>query len=342
MGLYGAMTKKDVATEVYPGIPCDPDRDITLLFSEVDADLHDAVADGTYGSADPDAIQSTIKSVPQYYLINGQAYSDGQPGIPTGDIAATGPAVLRFLNACSESRVPILDRSELTLIAEDGKPYGYPKNRYSIHLPALKTVDALWTPPAPGSYALYDRRLGLVNGMQPTGGMLVHLGVSLTEVNPAAMTIPASGTAGSASPYPSTINLSGVDGTVADVNVVLNGLTHGRSADLDILLVGPGGNVLLMSDRGSVAVNVDVTFDDQALFEVPAASPILPRAYKPTNTGTPDSFPMMGTGPWGSALSVLNGTDPNGAWSLYVQDDMGGPGSVGTLAGGWSLVLTPQ
>ena len=46
---------------------------------------------------------------------------------------------------------------------------------------------------------------------------------------------------GVASPYPLPISVSGLTGTVTDVNLVLPGLTHSGPGDLDVLLVGPGG-----------------------------------------------------------------------------------------------------
>jgi uncharacterized repeat protein (TIGR01451 family) len=42
--------------------------------------------------------------------------------------------------------------------------------------------------------------------------------------------------------------------------------------------------------------------------------------------------------PWGNTLSVMNGTDPNGFWMLYIQDDTS-PYS-GTNYNGWSVSLT--
>ncbi|WP_283159912.1 Calx-beta domain-containing protein, partial [Microcystis aeruginosa] len=38
---------------------------------------------------------------------------------------------------------------------------------------------------------------------------------------------------------------------------------------------------------------------------------------------------------YGTDFSVFNSTNPNGTWSLYVVDDVGG--DAGTIAGGWSL-----
>ena len=40
----------------------------------------------------------------------------------------------------------------------------------------------------------------------------------------------------------------------------------------------------------------------------------------------------------GSALSVFDGTDPNGTWKLYVVDDAAD--DTGAITGGWSLHIT--
>src|SRR4051794_17222396 len=52
------------------------------------------------------------------------------------------------------------------------------------------------------------------------------------------------------SPYPATITVSGVRSSarIVDLNVTLTGLTHTQVEDLDILLVGPQGCAILMSD----------------------------------------------------------------------------------------------
>src|SRR6185503_15011379 len=62
------------------------------------------------------------------------------------------------------------------------------------------------------------------------------------------ITIPdnASGT-----PYPSTITVSGITGTVTKVTVTLSNMSHTFPDDVDVLLVGPGNKkVMLMSDAG--------------------------------------------------------------------------------------------
>ena len=161
-----------------------------------------------------------------------------------------------------------------------------------------------------------------------------------------------------ATPYPSAIAVSGLSGTITDVNVTLNGMTHNFPDDVGILLVGPTGiKVDLMTDAGggSLAgppdptslVNVTFTFDDAAATGVPDEGPILNgMSYKPTagavsglSNTHPANFPAPApAGPYSTLLSSFNGTNPNGTWSLYVDDDTAVDG--GSIATGWSLTIT--
>jgi subtilisin-like proprotein convertase family protein len=151
-----------------------------------------------------------------------------------------------------------------------------------------------------------------------------------------------------ATPYPSTIDVSGLTGTVTDVNVTLTGFSHTSPGDVNVLLVGPGGQSTLLMAGNGFAFSVsgaDLTFDDAAAQSL-GDGQIVSGTYKPS-TGTvwtsvcsepPFPSPAPG-GPYGSpSLSVFNGTDPNGTWSLYVVDDF--PADVGSISGGWSLDIT--
>src|SRR5439155_21300095 len=72
-----------------------------------------------------------------------------------------------------------------------------------------------------------------------------------TFANNAGIVIPGVGTVGPAAPYPSTIVVSNVPGTATNVIVTLNNLSHTYPPDIDILLVGPQtNNLVLMSDSG--------------------------------------------------------------------------------------------
>src|SRR5438445_8950350 len=159
---------------------------------------------------------------------------------------------------------------------------------------------------------------------------------SITQ--PAGITINDFSTA---TPYPSTITVSNVLGTIEKVTVTLTKVTHGYPDDIDVLLVGPGGqtNVVLMSDAGG-APNLDqvtLTFDDGAATSLPDSSQIIAGSYKPTNFEVSDTeFSPAVDGPYGAVLSVFSGAVPNGTWSLYVRDDQ--QVDSGSIAS-WTLTL---
>ncbi len=151
-----------------------------------------------------------------------------------------------------------------------------------------------------------------------------------------------------ASPYPSTINVSGLTGVIGKVTVTLGSFSHAFPDDVDILLVAPGGQeATIMSDVGgsnpiSASNPVTLTLDDAAASSLSDTGMLSTGTFKPTNINpgaVPDVFPAPAPSPsGGSALSAFNGADPNGTWSLYVVDD--GAGSAGLLAGGWCLNIT--
>lgn len=141
-----------------------------------------------------------------------------------------------------------------------------------------------------------------------------------------------------ASPYPSTITVSGMTGVVGVVNVTLTGFSHAFPDDVDIFLKGPtGANAIILSDvGGSIGVsNLNIVLDDNAASSLPDAGPLTSGTFKPTNVGAGDTFPTQAPS-GGSVLSAFNGTNPNGVWSLYVVDDANSQaGSIGS----WSLSI---
>lgn len=175
MGLYGAV-KHDAATgQAYPGVPYA--TEVSLLFSEIDPGLHAAVAAGQYGPNLP--VSSTIDYAPRYFLINGQPHTDASLPLAAG--SAGQATLLRLLNAGLQTRSPVLQGMHMRLVAEDGKPYPYAREQYSVFLPALKTVDAVVTPASAGSYPIYDRRLAVTSpgaAGSVDGGMLAFLAVA--------------------------------------------------------------------------------------------------------------------------------------------------------------------
>ena len=160
MGLFGALTV---------GTNAEAMSEVMVLFSEIDPALH-----GTMSTATP------LTYKPKYFLVNGETYSSGQLApVVTQGVAAKKKMHIRFLNAGLMSHVPVLQGPHMQIIAEDGNPYPYPRQQYSVLLAAGKTLDALWTPTKTGTYALYDRSLSLSSNGVPGGGMLVYLDVDI-------------------------------------------------------------------------------------------------------------------------------------------------------------------
>jgi len=111
-------------------------------------------------------------------------------------------------------------------------------------------------------------------------------------------------------------------------------VSHTFGADIDLMLVSPQGQgVMLMSDNcGSQTLSaVTFTFSDAAASTLPAGATCSTGTYKPSNNATeiPDNFPDAVTNDPASNLSVFNGTDPTGFWTLYAIDDNGG--DAGTI-----------
>ena len=185
-----------------------------------------------------------------------------------------------------------------------------------------------------------DPQMGATAGGQATGPGGVGAPDASGFSNGAAIQIPSDG---SATPYPSTIEVSNLEGVVTDANVTLNGFGDAFPPGVDLLLVAPGGqSVLLMEGVGGpdAVDGLAVTFDDagSALTE---GDPITSGTFRPSSNagdgfgfnGPPPATPQ----PHGSALAVFNGADPNGTWSLFAFGDSGG--RTGQISGGWSLDL---
>jgi FtsP/CotA-like multicopper oxidase with cupredoxin domain len=181
MGLYGAIEQDAAPGEAYPGIAYD--NEALLLYSEIDPALHAAVAENRYG---PDKeVTSTVEYMPKYFLINGEVFS-GDPLDPGTAPVIAHPVVsgerllVRFLSAGLIAHSPTLNGGYMTLVAEDGNTYPYPKEQYSTLLAAGKTVDAILEPNASGMLAIYDRALHLTNNGASNGGMYAYLDIDGT------------------------------------------------------------------------------------------------------------------------------------------------------------------
>lgn len=177
---------------------------------------------------------------------------------------------------------------------------------------------------------------------------------SLTFSNAAIVTMHDSFTPPTAAtPYPSSITVAGFPGqVVSKITVGLYGFTHGFPSDVDILLVGPQGQMsILVANAGGQnrysVTNLTLTFDDDAPSGLPIYTQLTSGTFKPTDgyaalgyPNLPFEFPLpapAGNSNSPTALSVFRNSDPNGTWKLFAVDDVSGDG--GNISG-WSLTVS--
>jgi subtilisin-like proprotein convertase family protein len=109
---------------------------------------------------------------------------------------------------------------------------------------------------------------------------------------------------------------------VADVNVRLD-INHTYDRDLDVFLLGPDGTTVeLFTDVGGGGDNFRHTFvDDEASTAITSGSAPFRGAFRPEGS-----------------LTLFDGKNAQGTWTLRITDDQGG--DVGTL-NSWALELPP-
>lgn len=163
------------------------------------------------------------------------------------------------------------------------------------------------------------------------------------------------GSLGSMASKPITLNV-GPNLEVADVDVLVR-INHNFLGDLTIKLVGPGGTRVTLLNRSGLPGNLDdgsevggdssnlrdtapILFDDTAPSGVPSESMGLGLS----------SATVVGSGPTagpdnylphveGDPLSLFEGSDPNGLWTLYVGDSSAG--AAGTFVA-WELRVSTR
>ena len=162
---------------------------------------------------------------------------------------------------------------------------------------------------------------------------------------------------GKSVPYPSTINVTGLNGTITSggLTVTLTGITHPDLTNLDALLVGPHGQEsFLFGDIDQTAdpsvSNYTLSFTDGGFPLDCTVQPSDKATYAAVNCDDPvdinngtDIFATPAPQPpYNVGLGVFTGTVPNGAWQLYITDDYfpQNPPESGTVSGGWSLRIT--
>jgi len=159
-----------------------------------------------------------------------------------------------------------------------------------------------------------------------------------TFSNTASIAIPVGG---SATPYPSPINVSGAPASIGYLSVTLNGFSHTWVTDVNVLLVSPTGQKILLianTNGAGDASNNTLTFIPDGTATLPTfTTNVVSGVYACSVLDAPFALPAPApAGPYGTSLAPLIGTNPNGTWNLYVWDD-DGIGDGGSFAGGWSI-----
>jgi subtilisin-like proprotein convertase family protein len=152
-----------------------------------------------------------------------------------------------------------------------------------------------------------------------------------TFSNTTPITIP---NLGIASPYPSTITVSGFVGTPNGLRVRLNDLSHSFPQDIAVLLVAPSGQgVELLSRSGGDEAVFDLTLtfgtDSTALLQ----TPLVTGSYA-AGSGN-NGFLAPANAIPRTTLAALLAASPNGTWRLFVQDFASG--DTGSITDGWTL-----
>jgi subtilisin-like proprotein convertase family protein len=164
--------------------------------------------------------------------------------------------------------------------------------------------------------------------------------VTTTFSNSTPTTIPDLGTA---TPYPSTINVSGFAGNVQKVTATLHDFHHTYPNDLQVLLVGPSGtNSLLMGHVGGSDDPgiITLSFDQDSPFALNSSDTAVAGTFRPSqDAGEVVAMPPPAPGgpTYPADLSLFNGQPANGEWKLFIEDQV--TGDEGLVAR-WSLNIT--
>jgi hypothetical protein len=154
---------------------------------------------------------------------------------------------------------------------------------------------------------------------------------------------------GPASPYGSSITVSGLSGTVIDVNLILRNFSHDRPSDVAVMLAHQGRASILMREAGgNVALqNANIVLDNDASSTLPENATIVSNlAYEPFDYALEPESQFGGAAPNNGDnnanhanrqyLDFFNGTTANGTWTLWVRDELA---PISGAMGGWQLEI---
>ncbi|NTV94762.1 MAG: cadherin-like domain-containing protein [Thiobacillus sp.] len=326
MGLYGSLSKDAAAGNVayrQGGTDIVYSSQMTLLYSEIDPALHDAVNNGTFGPcpiANPNCgnMTSTLEYHPKYFLINGKAYPDADLS-PIATVPAGQNSLVRFLNASLKSHVPTINGQYWRMIAEDGNPAPFlsnPRQQYTAFLAPGKTLDVVLNPPnvaATTRYPIFDSRLFDTNNGAQGGGMLAYLDVTPAAATPAAPVFDSTPvlTATAGMPYSYTAHATDPNG-----DAVSYSLNAGFPAGM---VIGASTGLVSWTPAAAGSYPVSVRATDGTLFNDQGFSIAVSPPPNSPPTARNDSYAAVAH-PLSSGLTqvvaapgvLANDTDPDG------------------------------
>ncbi|MGH9562271.1 MAG: hypothetical protein ACRD3S_12530, partial [Terracidiphilus sp.] len=194
-------------------------------------------------------------------------------------------------------------------------------------------------------------------------------GGSINACNAGAVLL-SKGDNGAFQPNPSNIFISGLPGTINAVTVTLDGFFTDNSGDIyrtEALIKGPTGTALdFFSNTGDASTDLggstspwgNLTFADSAASAVPSSGNYAAGTYKPSayqGSSSTDTFTSSASGfynvpgsftyaqPQGSGTfaSIFGSSNPNGTWSLFLNNSLSGGAAEGAQSG-WCLNFTEK
>jgi subtilisin-like proprotein convertase family protein len=217
-----------------------------------------------------------------------------------------------------------------------------PAGPYSTNLSVFNGISAngTWTlfvlncaPAAGGSIGVWTLNVTTTNAPAQAQAQVESF------TNSSYLNIPTGG--GGGNPYPSSLVVSGLQGTVSNLTVGLSSFNATFPTNTAVLLVSPAGqSVVLMANAGGTysLKNAALTFSGAATARLPLSSQITSGTYLPTFYGTAPTLPAPApVGPYSTNLSVFNGISPNGTWTLFVENCAN---AAGGYIGVWTLNIT--
>jgi FtsP/CotA-like multicopper oxidase with cupredoxin domain len=164
-------------------------QQVATYLTEIDAAMHRTIDTSPTNDATPAGSATKVSPLdysPNIFLTTQTALTPDFSAMPVNNghnqILVNQPTLMRFFNGTLRTHVQMVQDENISIIAEDGNAYRYPKAQYSAMLDASKTKDALMVPASLETVAVYDHMLNTGNPGNAKQGMLAFLEISAKPV----------------------------------------------------------------------------------------------------------------------------------------------------------------